>query len=86
MCGETSSAKQQLLRKVIQANVAFVEVGPICLDPGLEYDVQMIYQGVQPPNSDRIYAETSGINVIIQSVSYQLYAHLLLFPGLFYTF
>ena len=69
MCGDVSSAKQQRVRKVIQPNVAFVEVGPVCLDPSLEYDVQMIYQGVQPPNSDVIYSETSGINVVIESVS-----------------
>ena len=63
-----SSAKQQILRKVIQLNVVFVEVGPVCIDPSLQYDVQMIYKGVKPPNSDKIYEETSGINVIIESV------------------
>lgn len=68
MCGDTSSVKQQIVRKVIQSEVAFVEVGPICLDPNVEYDVLMIYRGVQPPNSDKIYTETSGINVVIESV------------------
>ena len=68
MCGDTSSAKQQVVRRVIQAEVAFVEVGPICLDPNLKYDIQMIYQGVQPSGSDRIYSETGGVNIVIESV------------------
>ena len=75
MCGEVSSAKQQIVRKVVRPNVAFVEVGPVCIDPSLQYDVQMIYKGVQPTDSDRIYAETSGINVIIESVGVELSVH-----------
>lgn len=70
MCGDVSSAKQQVLRKVIQPTVAFVEVGPVCLDNDLEYEVQMIYRGVQPPGSDTIYPLTQGINIVIESVGF----------------
>lgn len=45
MCGEVSSAKQQIVRKVIQTNVAFVEAGPLCFDPDLKYNIQLIYKG-----------------------------------------
>ena len=36
----------------------------------------MLYRGVQPPNSDRIYPETSGINVVIESVRESLKARI----------
>ena len=43
----------------------------MCLDPNTKYNVRIVYKGVQSPDG-KLYTETSGLNIVINSVSASL--------------